>query len=70
MKQVNRLYYVNGEIETVYSPLQVRDYTFYDLMTKGKIAKKNLLNTLKRNYLDIEDLKAVEIDNQYIEINY
>ena len=70
MKQVERLYYKNGEVETIYSPLIVRDYTYYDLMTKGKIAKKNLLATLTRNYYETKELKAVEIDGQYIRVNY
>ena len=70
MAQIERLYYKGGEVETIYSPLKVRDYTYYDLMTKGQIAKKNLIATLKRNYFNVDNLEAVEINGQYIKVNY
>ena len=70
MKQIERLYYKGGEVESIYSPLKVRDYTYYDLMTQGKIAQKNLINTLNRNYFETCNLKAVEIDGQFIRVDY
>lgn len=68
MKIINNVYYKHSK-EEVFG-VKVSDMTFYDLITKGKIAKRNLIKTLKRNFISVDGLIGVRIDNRYISINY
>ncbi|MDY5929864.1 MAG: hypothetical protein SPI36_03360 [Candidatus Onthovivens sp.] len=67
MKTIEKIIYKNGEEESI-GNRKVSNITFYDLQTKGPIAKKNLLRTLKEEWIDIKEVAQVVIDGVYIDL--
>ena len=49
---------------------KVSDVTFYDLQTKGKVARKNILRVLRDSMIDYKDVKTLvfEKEDKYIEM--
>ena len=49
---------------------KVSDVTFYDLQTKGKVARKNILRVLRDSMIDYKDVKTLvfEDEDKYIDM--
>lgn len=67
MKRINYVIMNDGE-EISIGNRKVTNVTFYDLQTKGQIAKKNLFRTLKEAWVDVKNVKKVVIEEVYIDL--
>lgn len=67
MKRIDYVIMNDGE-EISIGNRKVTNVTFYDLQTKGQIAKKNLFRTLKEAWVDVKNVKQVVIDEVYIDL--
>lgn len=67
MKRIDYVIMNDGE-EISIGNRKVTNVTFYDLQTKGQIAKKNLFRTLKEAWVDVKNVKKVVIDEVYIDL--
>lgn len=67
MKRIDYVIMNDGE-EISIGNRKVTNVTFYDLQTKGQIAKKNLFRTLKEAWVDVKNVKKVVIDDVYIDL--
>lgn len=67
MKRIDYVIMNDGE-EICIGNRKVTNVTFYDLQTKGQIAKKNLFRTLKEAWVDVKNVKKVVIDDVYIDL--
>lgn len=68
MRTLSYVILKNGSEE--YVDRKVSDVTFYDLQTKGKVARKNVLRVLRDSMIDYKDVKTLvfEDDDRYIEM--
>ena len=67
MKRIDYVIMNDGE-EISIGNRKVTNVTFYDLQTKGQIAKKNLFRTLKGAWVDVKNVKKVVIEEVYIDL--
>lgn len=67
MKRIDYVIMNDGE-EISIGNRKVTNVTFYDLQTKGQIAKKNLFRTLKEAWVDVKNVKKVVIEEVYIDL--
>lgn len=67
MKRIDYVIMNDGE-EISIGNRKVTNVTFYDLQTKGQIAKKNLFRTLKEAWVDVKNVKKVVIEDVYIDL--
>lgn len=67
MKRIDYVIMNDGE-EICIGNRKVTNVTFYDLQTKGQIAKKNLFRTLKEAWIDVKNVKQVVIEEVYIDL--
>lgn len=67
MKRIDYVIMNDGE-EISIGNRKVTNVTFYDLQTKGQIAKKNLFRTLKEAWVDVKNVKQVVIEEVYIDL--
>ena len=67
MKRIDYVIMKDGE-EISIGNRKVTNVTFYDLQTKGQIAKKNLFRTLKEAWVDVKNVKQVVIEEVYIDL--
>ena len=67
MKRIDYVVMNDGE-EISIGNRKVTNVTFYDLQTKGQIAKKNLFRTLKEAWVDVKNVKKVVIEDVYIDL--
>lgn len=67
MKRIDYVIMNDGE-EISIGNRKVTNVTFYDLQTKGQIAKKNLFRILKEAWVDVKNVKKVVIEEVYIDL--
>ena len=67
MKRIDYVIMNDGE-EISIGNRKVTNVTFYDLQTRGPIAKKNLVRTLKEAWVDVKNVKQVVIEEVYIDL--
>ena len=67
MKRIDYVIMNDGE-EISIGNRKVTNVTFYDLQTRGPIAKKNLFRTLKEALVDVKNIKQIVIKEVYIDL--